>query len=131
AGNYLHLTSSQPAGLFPTAHISAADIASAFALIIGDRISDIQRAAFLTLLHSTGKYRQADVIAKCSHHMREAAFVKAGGRPEGNYKGGLVSIMGMISSFRFLDLCDIVGTGGDSHSTFNVSRPPQLLHRQF
>ncbi|KAJ6038531.1 hypothetical protein N7499_004372, partial [Penicillium canescens] len=89
AGNYLHLTSSQPAGLFPTAHISAADIASAFALIIGDRISDIQRAAFLTLLHSTGKYRQADVIAKCSHHMRETAFVKAGGRPEGNYKGGL------------------------------------------
>lgn len=98
----------------PTADISAAEIASAFALIVEDRISDIQSAAFLTLLHSTGKDRQADVIAKCSHHMREAAcqidrasllkVVKARGRPEGNYEGGLVSIMRMISSFRFLNL---------------------------
>lgn len=64
-------------------------------------MSDIQTAALLTLLHSTGKDRQADVIAKCSHRMREAAcqiskpelkkVVKARGRREGNYQGGLVS----------------------------------------
>lgn len=80
--------------------VSAEDIASAFALIFEDRLSDIQTAALLTLLHSTGKDRQADVIAKCSHRMREAAcqiekaelkqIVKARGRREGSYQGGLV-----------------------------------------
>lgn len=80
--------------------VSAEDIASAFALIFEDRLSDVQTAALLTLLHSTGKDRQADVIAKCSHRMREAAcqiektelkkIVKARGRREGNYHGGLV-----------------------------------------
>ncbi|CEO60142.1 Putative Anthranilate phosphoribosyltransferase family protein [Penicillium brasilianum] len=102
--------------------VSAEDIASAFALIFEDRLSDIQTAALLTLLHSTGKDRQADVIAKCSHRMREAAcqiskpelkkVVKARGRREGNYQGGL---------------CDIVGTGGDSHSTFNVSTASSII----
>ncbi|KAJ5168254.1 uncharacterized protein N7482_003848 [Penicillium canariense] len=102
--------------------VSAEDIASAFALIFEDRLSDIQTAALLTLLHSTGKDRQADVIAKCSHRMREAAcqiekaelkkVVKARGRREGNYQGGL---------------CDIVGTGGDSHSTFNVSTTSSII----
>lgn len=81
--------------------VSAEDIASAFALIFEDRLSDIQCAALLTLLHSTGKDKDAAVIAKCSHRMREAAcqiekvslrkVVKARGRREGNYHGGLVS----------------------------------------
>ncbi|KAJ5183605.1 hypothetical protein N7492_001221 [Penicillium capsulatum] len=102
--------------------VSAEDIASAFALIFEDRLSDIQTAALLTLLHSTGKDKQADVIAKCSHRMREAACqiekaplkkaVKARGNREGNYAGGL---------------CDIVGTGGDSHSTFNVSTTASIV----
>ncbi|KAJ5570138.1 uncharacterized protein N7459_009568 [Penicillium hispanicum] len=102
--------------------VSAEDIASAFALIFDDRLSDIQTAALLTLLHSTGKDKQADVIAKCSHRMREAAcqidkdslqkVVKTRGRREGNYNGGL---------------CDIVGTGGDSHSTFNVSTTSSII----
>jgi anthranilate phosphoribosyltransferase len=102
--------------------VSAEDIASAFALIFEDRLSDIQTAALLTLLHSTGKDKDAAVIAKCSHRMREAATqvdkaslkkaVKARGKNEGNYKGGL---------------CDIVGTGGDSHSTFNVSTTSSII----
>lgn len=81
--------------------VSAEEIASAFALIFEDRLSVIQTAALLTLLHSTGKDRESDVIAKCSHRMREAASkiekqplkkaVKSRGRKEGNYKGGLVS----------------------------------------
>lgn len=88
---------------YPTAadiRVSAEDIASAFALIFEDRLSDIQTAALLTLLHSTRKDKDAAVIAKCSHRMREAACqiekaplrkaVKARGRREGNYNGGLV-----------------------------------------
>lgn len=82
--------------------VSADDIASAFALIFENQLSDIQTAALLTLLHSTEKDKQADVIAKCSHRMREAArqidkpglrkVVKARGKSEGNYNGGLVRI---------------------------------------
>ncbi|KAJ5567428.1 Glycosyl transferase family 3 [Penicillium sp. DV-2018c] len=96
--------------------VTADEIASAFALIFEDRLSQIQLAALLTLLHSTGKDREADVIAKCSQCMRQAAcqvpqgpirkIIESRGMAEGNYKGGL---------------CDIVGTGGDSHSTFNIS----------
>jgi anthranilate phosphoribosyltransferase len=81
--------------------VAAEEIAAAFALIFEDRISVIQTAAFLTLLHSTGKDRESSVIAKCSHRMREAAskieksalksVVNARGRREGLYKGGLVS----------------------------------------
>lgn len=84
--------------------VDAADIASAFALIFEDRLSAIQTAALLTLLHSTGKDRDAEIIAKCSHRMREAALqvdksrlkqvIKARGKREGNYKGGLVSLSG-------------------------------------
>ncbi|KAJ5631264.1 uncharacterized protein N7484_011364 [Penicillium longicatenatum] len=106
----------------PGFQVSADDIASAFALIFEDQISDIQCAALLTLLHSTGKDKEADVIAKCSHRMRAAACaidktalkkaVKSRGRPEGKYNGGL---------------CDIVGTGGDSHSTFNVSTTSSII----
>ncbi|KAJ5107859.1 hypothetical protein N7456_004534 [Penicillium angulare] len=106
--------------------VSADDIASAFALIFDNRLSDIQTAALLTLLHSTGKDKHPDVIAKCSHRMREAActvekstlrqVVKKRGQAEGNYNGGL---------------CDIVGTGGDSHSTFNVSTTSSIIASPF
>jgi anthranilate phosphoribosyltransferase len=80
--------------------VTADEIASAFALIFEDRLSHIQTAALLTLLHSTGKDRQADVIAKCSQCMREAAcqvekgplkkIIKSRGISGGTYRGGLV-----------------------------------------
>lgn len=83
--------------------VAAEEIAAAFALIFEDRLSLIQTAALLTLLHSTGKDRDSKVIALCSHRMREAAstvdratlraVIRARGRPEGNYKGGLVNMM--------------------------------------
>ncbi|CAG7920621.1 unnamed protein product [Penicillium olsonii] len=104
------------------AAVSAEEIASAFALIFEDGLSHIQAAALLTLLHSTGKDREADVIAKCSQCMRDAAsqvpkgplkkVLKDRALKEGNYAGGL---------------CDIVGTGGDSHSTFNISTTSSIV----
>ncbi|CAG8921720.1 unnamed protein product [Penicillium salamii] len=104
------------------AAVSAEEIASAFALIFEDGLSHIQAAALLTLLHSTGKDREADVIAKCSQCMRDAALqvpkgplknvLKSRGTKEGKYMGGL---------------CDIVGTGGDSHSTFNISTTSSIV----
>lgn len=88
---------------YPTAaeiQVSAEEIASAFALVFENRLSLIQNAALLTLLHSTGKDREPDVIAKCAARMREAAsqldratlrkVVRRQGRREGSYKGGLV-----------------------------------------
>lgn len=87
--------------------VTAADIASAFALIFEDRLSVVQTAALLTLLHSTGKDREADVIAQCSHRMREAArqvdkallkqAIKARCVKEGSYRGGLVSTDSIIT----------------------------------
>ncbi|KAL4920209.1 glycosyl transferase [Aspergillus aurantiobrunneus] len=102
--------------------VEASEIASAFALIFEDRLSDVQTAALLTLLHSTQLDKNAEVIAKCSHRMREAArqtdkaalrqAIQSRGKKDGNYRGGL---------------CDIVGTGGDSHSTFNISTTASIL----
>ncbi|KAI2890217.1 hypothetical protein CBS11852_6499 [Aspergillus niger] len=102
--------------------VEASEIASAFALIFEDGISHIQTAALLTLLHSTGLDRDAEVIAKCSHRMREAArqvdrptlkaAIKSRVKQEGTYRGGL---------------CDIVGTGGDMHSTFNISTTSSII----
>ncbi|KAL2865460.1 anthranilate phosphoribosyltransferase [Aspergillus lucknowensis] len=102
--------------------VEASEIASAFALIFEDRLSDIQTAALLTLLHSTQLDKNAEVVAKCSHRMREAArqvdktalkkAIESRGKQEGSYRGGL---------------CDIVGTGGDSHSTFNISTTASIL----
>lgn len=80
--------------------VEASEIASAFALIFEDRLSNIQTAALLTLLHSTQLDKNAEIIAKCSHRMREAASqtdkaalvkaIQSRGKQAGNYRGGLV-----------------------------------------
>ncbi|CAG8977639.1 hypothetical protein HYALB_00006589 [Hymenoscyphus albidus] len=103
-------------------NVTAEEIAAAIALIFTDQLSPVQTGALLTCLHFTGWDRRADVIAKCAEVMRNAAslvdkdilaeVVKRRGRPEGQYKGGL---------------CDIVGTGGDSHHTFNISTTSSIL----
>ncbi|KAK2809448.1 hypothetical protein FQN49_008615, partial [Arthroderma sp. PD_2] len=105
---------------------AAGEIAAAFALIFEDKLSVIQTAALLTLLHSTGLDKDPDVIAQCSHRMREAAtqtekgplleVLARRGRKEGSYNGGL---------------CDIVGTGGDHHSTFNISTTSSIVASPF
>lgn len=81
--------------------VDAADIAAAFALIFEDRLSAVQTAALLTLLHSTARDKDPEVIAKCSQRMRDAALqpdrstlkqtLKARAKKEGKYNGGLVS----------------------------------------
>ncbi len=120
-------------------NVSAEEIALAISHIFTNQLSSVQTGALLTCLHFTGWDRRADVIAKCAEAMRAAAsqidrdelakVVEARGRPGGEYKGGLVSdseaFIGFISlSF---EQCDIVGTGGDSHHTFNISTTSSIL----
>jgi anthranilate phosphoribosyltransferase len=82
--------------------VTAEEIALAISYIFTDQLSPVQTGALLTCLHFTGWDRRADVIAKCAEAMRAAAsqidrdalvkVVEARGRPEGEYKGGLVSV---------------------------------------
>ncbi|KIW95158.1 anthranilate phosphoribosyltransferase [Cladophialophora bantiana CBS 173.52] len=105
--------------------VKAEDIALAFSRTFENELNPTQLAALLTLLHSTGKDRHPDVIAKCAESMRDAAVQvdkhklrevvrkrKRGGMGMGSYRGGL---------------CDIVGTGGDAHSTFNISTTASII----
>ncbi|KAI9814472.1 MAG: anthranilate phosphoribosyltransferase [Pycnora praestabilis] len=104
------------------AEVTADEVALAISHIFTDQLSPVQTGALLTALHFTGWDRKADVIAKCAAAMRDAAapvdmkalreIVRERGRKEGDYSGGL---------------CDIVGTGGDSHSTFNISTTSSIL----
>jgi anthranilate phosphoribosyltransferase len=107
----------------PTCHaVIAEEIASALALIFDNRLSPIQCASLLTILKTTGRDWEPAVIAKCAARMRDAAaqvdkhalrdVIRRRGRKEGNYRGGV---------------CDIVGTGGDGHSTFNVSTTASII----
>ncbi|WEW60707.1 anthranilate phosphoribosyltransferase [Emydomyces testavorans] len=122
--------------------VSAGEIASAFALIFEDRLSVIQTAALLTLLHSTGLDKDSDVIAQCANRMREAAqqtekaplrnVLRERGRKEGAYRGGLVCVSreeyhATAADRECLLKCDIVGTGGDQHSTFNISTTSSII----
>ncbi|GAA5902795.1 anthranilate phosphoribosyltransferase [Sporobolomyces salmoneus] len=66
-----------------------------------------QIGAFLSALRMTGKDGEADVIACCAKIMRSHAVnLQLDAHEE---EGGLGPV------------CDIVGTGGDGHNTFNVS----------
>lgn len=101
----------------PACHkVPAEDVALAFSRTFDNELSTTQLASLLTLLCSTGQDKNPDVIARCAEAMRNAAspidlaqvrqVLGKRKRARGGYRGGL---------------CDIVGTGGDSHSTFNIS----------
>ena len=102
--------------------ITPDEVASALALIFENRLSPVQCASLLTILHFSKLDLESKFIAKCASRMREAAsqvdykalreIVRRRGRKEGSYRGGF---------------CDIVGTGGDGHSTFNVSTTSSIL----
>ncbi|KAK5149399.1 hypothetical protein LTR04_007095 [Oleoguttula sp. CCFEE 6159] len=105
-----------------SAVVSSSEIALAISHIFTNSLSPVQAGALLTALHFTARDTHADVIAACASAMRAAAapmdsktlrdVVRRKGRKEGGYRGGL---------------CDIVGTGGDSHSTFNISTTSSIL----
>ena len=98
------------------------EIAAGLALIFDNQLSQTQCASLLTLLQSTGRGWDSEVVAKCATQMRAAAdqvdrrqlrkTVQTWERHEGSYMGGL---------------CDHVGTGGDGHETFNVSTTASII----
>ena len=98
------------------------EIAAAFALIFDNSLSAVQCSSFLSFLALSGRDQEPRILAACARRMREAAaqidreslrrVIRTRGRRAGSYKGGL---------------CDIVGTGGDGHSTFNVSTTASIL----
>ncbi|KAK5739772.1 anthranilate phosphoribosyltransferase [Elasticomyces elasticus] len=102
--------------------VSSEEIAAAVALVFTNDISAVQFALLLWAFHTTGQDHKPEVLAACAASMRIAAaqvdrpklqeVVKRQGRPEGRYGGGL---------------CDIVGTGGDGHNTYNVSTTASIL----
>ena len=103
------------------------EIALAISHIFTNSLSSVQTGALLTCLHFTGWDRKSEILSKCSQVMCEAAAPvdrrkirdilskkskESGMGLEGKYEGGL---------------CDIVGTGGDSHNTFNVSTTASIV----
>ncbi|KAK5990759.1 Anthranilate phosphoribosyltransferase [Cladobotryum mycophilum] len=98
------------------------EIAEAISHFFTNQVSEAQAASLLMALHFTKLDFRADVLAKCASVMLKAAapipveelkaVLQSRARKEGAYNGGL---------------CDIVGTGGDSHNTFNVSTTASIL----
>ncbi|KAL8644095.1 MAG: hypothetical protein Q9210_007426 [Variospora velana] len=101
---------------------TADDIAAAITLIFTNELDPDQRASLLTILHALKRDRETLVLAKCGQAMRKAAaqvdqkalrkIIRSRGRKEGSYRGGC---------------CDLVGTGGDGWSTFNVSTTASIV----
>ena len=101
----------------------AKNIASAISLIFSNQVSPVQCASLLTLLRVLRLDHDSYVIAASAQCMREAApGIDLGllqstidareGIKQGTYRGGL---------------CDLVGTGGDGHSTFNISTTASII----
>lgn len=98
--------------------VTADEVADAITRISQNECSPVQTGALLTALHYTGLDMKADIIAGAAKAMRHAGRVVHNLKPHavekkhGSYNGGLV---------------DIVGTGGDSHDTFNVSTTAAIV----
>ncbi|KAH7328735.1 glycosyl transferase [Stachybotrys elegans] len=98
------------------------EIADTIAHFFTNQVTEAQTASLLMALHFTKMDFRADVLAECARAMREAAAsipvqelreaIAKRGKKEGQYHGGL---------------CDIVGTGGDSHNTFNISTTASII----
>ncbi|XWW96553.1 hypothetical protein V2A60_004530 [Cordyceps javanica] len=98
------------------------EIAEAISHFFTNQVTPAQTASLLMALHFTQMDFQPEVLAKCAAAMLKAAapipvdelnaVISKRGHKEGNYNGGL---------------CDIVGTGGDSHNTFNISTTASII----
>ena len=83
-----------------TKNVKAEEVAAALALIFTNSISPVQFGLLLWALHVQEGDHHPKVLTACAQVMREAAsqvdenalidVLKRKGRPEGNYKGGLV-----------------------------------------
>ncbi|WQF77229.1 Putative glycosyl transferase, family 3, anthranilate phosphoribosyl transferase [Colletotrichum destructivum] len=103
-------------------NVTPDEIAEAISHFFTHQVSDAQAASLLIALHFTNLDRRADVMARSAHVMRRAAakvdfddlarVVDRKALAAGRYGGGL---------------CDIVGTGGDAHNTFNISTTASIL----
>ncbi|KAI5250475.1 hypothetical protein E4T47_02225 [Aureobasidium subglaciale] len=110
--------------------VTAQEVAAAVSHIFANSISPVQTGCLLYALHTTQLDRRPDVLAACASSMRYAAAqvdpdalakaVSTRARKEGQYHGGLVCSLTTSK-------CDIVGTGGDSHNTYNVSTTSSIL----
>ncbi|PHH88537.1 hypothetical protein CDD83_7417 [Cordyceps sp. RAO-2017] len=102
--------------------VDPGEIAEAISHFFTNQVTEAQTASLLMALHFTGMDLRADVLARCAHAMMHAAapipldelgaVLEGRARREGDYRGGL---------------CDIVGTGGDSHNTFNISTTSSII----
>ncbi|GAB0137156.1 hypothetical protein EsDP_00005436 [Epichloe bromicola] len=102
--------------------VTPEEIAEAISHFFTNQVTEAQTAALLMALHFTKMDLRADVLEKTVRVMLKAAediavdelnaVLAKRGRKQGVYNGGL---------------CDIVGTGGDSHNTFNVSTTASIL----
>ncbi|MCJ1356519.1 MAG: anthranilate phosphoribosyltransferase [Icmadophila ericetorum] len=113
-------------------NVSPDEIASALALVFEDRLSPVQCASLLTILHLTQKDRDPLVIARCAQRMRQAAAqvdlkaLRRSIRTKSSDQSGGPKQAPSGSTYRG-GLCDIVGTGGDGHSTYNVSTTASIV----
>lgn len=112
--------------------VTAEEIALAISRIFTDELSPVQTGALLTCLHFTGWDIRADVIAKCAQVMREAAsqinqeelsrIVREQGHPEGEYHGGLVSVVNALLCARADFLCSVISSvQAVTHTTLSTS----------
>ncbi|KYK58588.1 anthranilate phosphoribosyltransferase [Drechmeria coniospora] len=88
------------------ADVAPEDISDAISHFFTNQVTEAQTASLLMALHFTGLDFRADVLAKCAHAMLEAA---------------------VPIPVEELAACDIVGTGGDSHNTFNISTTASII----
>ncbi|ORZ33731.1 glycosyl transferase family, a/b domain-domain-containing protein [Catenaria anguillulae PL171] len=84
--------------------------ASILHLILAGHASPAQIAAFLTSLRTSGLDHSPSLIAACAHVLRNHA-----------------TPCPALADTDTTIVCDIVGTGGDGHDTFNVSTTAALV----
>lgn len=132
--------------LWPLGHadpVTADEIAQAISYFFTNQVSDVQASSLLIALHFTGLDRHADVLAKTAAAMLKAAAkvdvdelrnaISSKPRQEGAYQGGLVQPpypllpRPPIPTPTYTLQVDIVGTGGDSHNTFNISTTASII----
>ncbi|PHH65493.1 hypothetical protein CDD81_2273 [Ophiocordyceps australis] len=102
--------------------VTADEVAEAISHFFTNQVTEAQTASLLMAMHFTKLDFRPDVLAKCARVMMDAAapipvkelnnVLARRDLSQGNYQGGL---------------CDIVGTGGDSHDTFNISTTASIL----